>query len=104
LPAEKEEFLEWHNNLKQNNYVFDFQQEILTYCPSDVDILRRCCLEFRELFHDEMSHHYISLQSCVSKEFPERKHHRHYPSTWLPSKRQAIDLGSKMIILYCKKE
>ncbi|CAB3990322.1 DNA polymerase, partial [Paramuricea clavata] len=25
-------------------------QEILSYCRSDVDILRRCCLEFRELF------------------------------------------------------
>ena len=51
-PDEKEKFLEWHNGLKENNYVFDFQQEILTYCRSDVDILRRCCLEFRELFRD----------------------------------------------------
>jgi hypothetical protein len=51
-PDEKEKFLEWHNELKQNNYVFNFQQEILSYCRSDVDILRRCCLEFRELFRD----------------------------------------------------
>jgi hypothetical protein len=49
-PDEKEKFLEWHNELKQNNY--DFQQEILGYCRSDVDILRRCCLEFREQFRD----------------------------------------------------
>jgi hypothetical protein len=32
--------------------VFNFQQEILIYCRSDVDILGRCCLEFRELFRD----------------------------------------------------
>ena len=51
-PDEKEKFLEWHNELKQNNYAFNFQQEILSYCSSDVDILRRCCLEFRELFRD----------------------------------------------------
>jgi hypothetical protein len=51
-PNEKEMFLEWHNGLKENNYVFDFQQEMMTYCRSDVDILRRCCLEFRELFRD----------------------------------------------------
>jgi hypothetical protein len=51
-PDEKEKFLEWHNELKQNNYVFNFQQEILSSCRYDVDILRRCCLEFRELFHD----------------------------------------------------
>ena len=51
-PEEKEKFLKWHNELKQNEYVFDFKQEILSYCRSDVDILRRCCLEFRELFRD----------------------------------------------------
>jgi hypothetical protein len=51
-PAEKETFLRWHRELKENNYVFNFQEEILSYCRSDVDILRRCCLEFRELFSD----------------------------------------------------
>ena len=51
-PNEREKFLEWHNDLKENNYIFNFKQEILTYCRSDVDILRRCCLEFRELFRD----------------------------------------------------
>ena len=51
-PDEKEKFLKWHQELKGNNYVFDFQQEILNYCRSDVDILRRCCLEFRDLFRD----------------------------------------------------
>ena len=51
-PNERETFLEWHNGLKENNYIFNFQKEILTYCRSDVDILRRCCLQFRELFRD----------------------------------------------------
>ena len=49
---QKEKFMEWHRVLKESNYVFDFQTEILDYCRSDVDILRRCCLEFRELFRD----------------------------------------------------
>jgi hypothetical protein len=49
-PSEREKFLSWHKNLQQNNYVFNFQDEILKYCRSDVDILRRCCMEFRELF------------------------------------------------------
>ena len=51
-PAEKETFLKWHRELKENNYVFNFQEEISSYCRSDVDILQRCCLEFRELFRD----------------------------------------------------
>jgi hypothetical protein len=50
--TEREKFMEWHNGLKENSYVFNFQEEILSYCRSDVDILRRCCLEFRELFRD----------------------------------------------------
>ena len=29
---------------------FDFQRELLSYCRSDVDILRRACLTFRQLF------------------------------------------------------
>jgi hypothetical protein len=45
--AEKETFLRWHHELKENNYVFNFQEEILSYCRSDVDILQHCCLEFR---------------------------------------------------------
>jgi hypothetical protein len=51
-PTAKEKFLDWHRNLKDNEYVFNFKEEILAYCRSDVDILRRCCLEFRELFRN----------------------------------------------------
>ena len=40
----------WHDSLQQENYVFNFQDEILKYCRSDVDILQRCCMEFREMF------------------------------------------------------
>ena len=47
--------MKWHDNQRKSNYVFDFQQEILKYCRSDVDILRRSCLEFRELFRDMTS-------------------------------------------------
>jgi hypothetical protein len=39
-----------YNELSERQHEFDFQGEILRYCRSDVDILRRCCLEFRELF------------------------------------------------------
>ncbi|KAL5019204.1 hypothetical protein ScPMuIL_004926, partial [Solemya velum] len=29
--------------------IFDFRQEMLEYCRSDVDILRKSCLEFRKV-------------------------------------------------------
>ena len=51
-PKDRETFMAWHTTKKESNYVFNFQEEIVTYCRSDVDILRRCCLEFRELFHN----------------------------------------------------
>ena len=49
-PADRETFLAWYNHPDQQNHTFNFKEEILQYCRSDVDILRRCCLEFRELF------------------------------------------------------
>ena len=51
-PCDREKFMERHNGMRNSNYVFNFPEEIVAYCRSDVDILRRCCLEFRELFHD----------------------------------------------------
>ena len=51
-PKHKEAFMTWHVSKKESNYVFNFTEEIVAYCHSDVDILRRCCLEFCELFHN----------------------------------------------------
>ena len=51
-PKDREMFLTWHQGMRDHNYVFNFQEEIVSYCRSDVNILRRCCLEFRELFHE----------------------------------------------------
>ena len=51
-PEDREKFFQWYNPLKENHYVFDFREVILNYCRSDVDILQRCCLQFRELFRD----------------------------------------------------
>ena len=47
-PFDRDRFLTWYNN--HVNDEFDFQKELLAYCRSDVDILRRCCLKFREDF------------------------------------------------------
>ena len=49
-PEAREKFMTWHQEQVDNNYVFDFQKEILKYCRSDVDILAKCCKLYRELF------------------------------------------------------
>ena len=45
---ENVKFLKWH--AEQNLKVFDFQKELEEYCKSDVDILQKSCLKFRQLF------------------------------------------------------
>ena len=49
-PEARERFMTWHQEQVDNNYVFDFRQEILKYCRSDVDILAECCKLYREMF------------------------------------------------------
>ncbi|XP_061170747.1 uncharacterized protein LOC133180197 [Saccostrea echinata] len=41
----RQAFFQWYD--QQAGKVFDFQKEFLEYCISDVDILRRCCAQFR---------------------------------------------------------
>ena len=52
-PAEREAFMKWHDEQVANNYVFNFREEIIKYCRSDVDIMRKCCLLYREMFRKE---------------------------------------------------
>ena len=42
-------FLKWHEEKIESGDIFNFRKEIETYCRSDVDILRRACLQFRHL-------------------------------------------------------
>jgi hypothetical protein len=57
-PDDREKFFAWYKDMVEHQYEFDVPAEILRYCQSDVDILRRCCLEFRELFRQttDLSH------------------------------------------------
>ena len=52
-PAEREAFIAWHQEQVENNYVFDFRHEITNYCRSDVDIMAKCCMLYREMFKEE---------------------------------------------------
>lgn len=45
----RKEFHAWYDSKIDSKAVFDFQREILEYCRSDVDILRRACLKFKNL-------------------------------------------------------
>ena len=51
-PEAREAFMTWHQEQVENNYVFNFRHEILEYCRSDVDILAKCCLLYREMLRE----------------------------------------------------
>ena len=52
-PEAREVFLAWHKKQVEDDYVFHFKNEIVKYCRSDVDILRKCCMQFREMLRNE---------------------------------------------------
>lgn len=49
----RNELLEWYHGKVAENYVFDFQKEILFYCKVDVKILAMARLKFREIYVKE---------------------------------------------------
>ncbi|XP_071507356.1 uncharacterized protein [Diadema antillarum] len=51
-PKKREEFLQWYEKEVALGRQFVMEEEIHAYCVSDVDILRRCCLKFRNLFRE----------------------------------------------------
>ena len=100
-PDERAKFLKWYNDRVSENYVFDFEKEIVDYCRSDVDILRRSLIKFREDFiqlENIDPLRYITIASvCMTI----------YRSNYMPKKTIAIvpeyaktDNFSKMSIMW----
>ena len=48
----RKEFLIWYDNKVKNKYIWNNKRELLDYCISDVDILRRSMIIFRQLYID----------------------------------------------------
>ena len=45
-PEAREVFYKWHDTQREKRVVFNMEEELLKYCRSDVDILRRRCMNF----------------------------------------------------------
>ena len=74
---DKLEFEKWYQEQIENNYHFNFKYEILSYCQSDVDILRRAMEEFKILFTEiggfDPLHNCLTLSSACMAMY--RKNH-----------------------------
>ena len=58
-----EKFIEWHHEQKG---FFNLQEELLSYCQSDVDILKKSCLAFRNLFMDFTKTSVDPFTECIT--------------------------------------
>jgi hypothetical protein len=56
----RDEFLKWYQ--ENRNQRFDFQQELLDYCISDVNILHEACVKFRRLVLRQTSDSDLEIQ------------------------------------------
>ena len=43
------ELIRWHQELKDNNYIFNFQEELKNYCIDDVRLLTAGCIVLRQI-------------------------------------------------------
>ena len=61
---DKLDFNAWYDEQVDNNYLFNFKQEIFDYCQSDVEILRNSMEQFRTLFMDIAG--FDPLHNCLT--------------------------------------
>ena len=60
----KKEFDKWYKQRKEENQLFDFQEELLAYCQSDVRLLKQGCEQFRKLFKNQAG--FDPMKKCVT--------------------------------------
>ena len=77
MSSKKEELLQWHAEQVARNVEFNFKQELLAYCKSDVNLLKQGCQKFQKEFQREAGfnpmHNCVTIASACNLYW--RKHH-----------------------------
>ena len=53
MPCKKEELIIWHNEQVARNVQFNFKEELISYCQSDVQMLKQGCEAFQNEFQSQ---------------------------------------------------
>ena len=77
MASKKEELLHWHAQQVRRNVQFNFKEELISYCQSDVQLLKQGCQAFQRQFATEagfnpMEEAYTIASAC---NLYWRKHH-----------------------------
>lgn len=60
----KEEFEKWHDEKRRENYDFKMKDEMITYCTSDVKLLKAGCEKFKNEFQEHAD--FDPLEKCIT--------------------------------------
>ena len=64
MPKKKEELINWHADQVRRNVTFNFKQEMIEYCKSDVALLKAGCIKFQQEFEREAS--FNPMEKCFT--------------------------------------
>lgn len=64
LPNKKEELMHWHSQQVARNVTFDFQNEMIEYCKSDVALLKAGCIQFQQEFESQAG--FNPMEKCIT--------------------------------------
>ena len=70
-PKAKQALETWHEEQCTQNVLFNFQQELVTYCESDVRLLKQGCLTFKRLFEAQTGFNpfdHITIASACNRD------------------------------------
>ena len=62
----RKEFMTWYQQKVESNATFNFQEELLAYCESDVKLLKEGCLKFVREFKDIAGFNPLNLKKTSS--------------------------------------
>ena len=83
--SRKDEFHEWYDEKVSERYIFNFQHELLTYCQSDVRLLKQGCMTFQSQFKDIVDfnpmEHCITITSACNVAYRKK---------WMPENKIAV--------------
>lgn len=60
----KEESIKWYNEKVSERHIFNFEEELSTYCQSDVRLLKQGCMTFQFQFKDIVD--FNPMKECIT--------------------------------------
>ena len=76
----REKFLTWYNQQVSSNAIFNFQEELLKYCESDVALLKEGCLKFVKEFEEIAGFNPFTQSITIAADMKQDKWHETGPN------------------------